>query len=233
MQLLEKQLGHFNNPALLEEALTHRSYVNEHENVTLDNERLEFLGDAVLDFLVGEFLFLEFPTKPEGDLTTLRAALVKTDTLADFSRQWGVGAALALGAGEQENKGHNKSSTLCAAFEALIGALYLDRGMDAVRQVIMPLVQPQLALILEQSLHIDAKSEFQVWAQAELGLTPKYETVSAEGPDHAKVFTLHALLGDVVWGGGTGSSKQRAAQAAAASALQKTVLYKAQNTQAT
>ena len=212
----------FSNPELLEQALTHRSYLNEHEEVSADNERLEFLGDAVLDFLVGAYLFNRFPDKPEGELTALRAALVKTRTLASFSRQLDIGTHIRLGYGEDESGGRNKLPNLCAAFEAVIGAIYLDQGLAVVRYLVEPLLEPELEIILADSLHIDAKSEFQVWSQANHNITPHYEVLRAEGPDHAKQFTLAVKIGDEQWGTGSGSSKQKAAQAAATAALTRT-----------
>lgn len=219
---LETNLGvRFNKVELLERALTHRSYLNEHEEVSADNERLEFLGDAVLDFLVGAYLFDRFPDKQEGELTTLRAALVKTQTLAGFARQLQIDAHLRLGYGEEESGGRRKNPTVCAAFEAVIGAVYLDQGLETVRSVVEPLLEPALTAILADSLHIDAKSEFQVWAQATFNTTPHYDVVAAEGPDHARQFTLQVVVGDTVWGTGSGTSKQKAAQAAATNALSK------------
>ena len=222
LKQLENNLGvRFKNIELLERALTHRSYLNEHAEISADNERLEFLGDAVLDFMVGAYLFNRFPDKQEGELTTLRAALVKTPTLAGFARQLQIDTHLRLGYGEEESGGRNKNPTVCAAFEAVIGALYLDQGLEAVRNVVEPLLEPALDRILADSLHIDAKSEFQVWAQATFNTTPHYDVIAAEGPDHARQFTLQVLVGDEVWGEGSGSSKQKAAQAAAANALTK------------
>ncbi|MCO5187534.1 MAG: ribonuclease III [Anaerolineae bacterium] len=220
LKQLEYSLGvRFNNTELLERALTHRSYLNEHAEISADNERLEFLGDAVLDFLVGAYLFNRFPDKQEGELTTLRAALVKTQTLAGFARQLQIDAHLRLGYGEEESGGRRKNPTLCAAFEAVIGAVYLDQGLETVRGVVTPLLEPALTTILADSLHIDAKSEFQVWAQATYNITPHYNVIAAEGPDHARKFTVQVLVGDTVWGTGSGTSKQKAAQAAAAHAL--------------
>lgn len=218
---LENRLGvDVTDYALLSRALTHRSYLNENPDEVLeDNERLEFLGDAVLDFVVGAYLYQRFPELDEGGLTTLRAALVRTKTLANFARQLGIGRCLRLGLGEDESGGRERPATLCAAFEAVIGAIYLDRGLDAVQVLVERLVQPALERIMAKSLHKDAKSEFQVWAQSEYNITPHYQVVHAEGPDHAKTFTVEVLVGDRVWGVGQGSSKQTAAQAAAEVAM--------------
>jgi ribonuclease-3 len=218
---LEARLGvDLTDYDLLSRALTHRSYLNENPHEALqDNERLEFLGDAVLDFVVGAYLFQRFPEMDEGGLTTLRAALVRTETLAGFARQLGIGECLRLGFGEAESGGRERPPTLCAGFEAVIGAIYLDRGLDAVQTLVERLAEPALKNIMDQSLHKDAKSEFQVWAQGEHNITPRYRVINAEGPDHAKVFTVEVMVGDDVWGVGQGSSKQTAAQAAAEMAL--------------
>jgi ribonuclease-3 len=218
---LEARLGiTFKDHSLLVRALTHRSFVNENPDQSLeDNERLEFLGDAVLDFAVGAYLYHRFPERREGELTMLRAALVRTRTLASFAKQLGVGLALRLGVGEAESGGRDRLPTLCAAFEALVGAIYLDRGMSEIEPWLQPLITPALERILANSTHKDAKSEFQIWAQARFNVTPRYKVLAAEGPDHDKTFTVAVLVGDQTWGTGRGSSKQGAAQVAASAAL--------------
>lgn len=219
-QLEQKLNLHFDDPALLDRALTHRSYLNEHPEEDLeDNERLEFLGDAVLDFIVGAYLYERFPKMKEGELTTLRAALVRTETLADFARRLEIGRFLHLGYGEEENGGRDRTPILCAAFEAVIGAIYLDQGLAAAQGLTEKLAGPALKKIRASAAHKDAKSEFQVWAQARFNVTPRYRVVSASGPDHAKTFTLQVLIEDEVWGEGSGRSKQHAAQEAARQAL--------------
>lgn len=227
---LEERLDvQFADYGLLRRALTHRSYLNENPDADLkDNERLEFLGDAVLDFVVGAYLYQRFPEMDEGGLTTLRAALVRTKTLAEFGRQLGIGGCLRLGYGEEESGGRNRTPTLCAAFEAVIGAIYLDQGLDAVQPLVERLAAPALERIMDQSLHKDAKSEFQMWAQAAFNVTPHYEVVSEEGPDHEKTFTVRALVGQQVWGVGRGQNKQAAAQAAATVALLKATVEEAE-----
>lgn len=218
---LEERLGvEFTDYGLLRRALTHRSYLNENPGAALkDNERLEFLGDAVLDFIVGAYLYQRFPEMDEGGLTALRAALVRTRTLAEFALQLGIGDCLWLGLGEEESGGRERVPTLCAAFEAVVGAIYMDQGLDAVQPLVERLAEPALQRIMEESLHKDAKSEFQIWAQANFNITPHYKVVSEEGPDHDKTFTVEAHVGPEVWGVGTGQSKQAAAQAAANVAL--------------
>ncbi len=219
---LEKNLQiTFDDHSLLDRALTHSSYVNEHPEIILkDNERLEFLGDAVLDFVVGAYLYNRFPEMQEGELTSLRAALVRSSTLADFSRKLEINQHLRLGYGEEENGGRERTPLLCAAFEAVIGAVYLDKGMDGVQALVEPMIGPKLMDIREKSLHKDAKSEFQVWAQGKFNITPHYEVIGESGPDHQKAFTVRVLLGKDIWGTGSGTSKQAAAQAAAREALE-------------
>jgi ribonuclease III len=209
----------FSDKSLLERALTHRSYLNENPDVTRDNERLEFLGDAVLDFVVGDYLFHHLPDMAEGELTVLRAALVRAPTLADFANKLEIGRFLRLGYGEDESGGRRRVPLLCATFEAVVGAIYLDQGLPAAQQLIERLIKPTLIEIQAQSLHKDARSEFQVWAQAQFNITPQYRVVQISGPDHAREFTTQVLLKNEIWGEGRGKSKQAAAQAAAYAAL--------------
>ena len=220
---LEQKLGiTFRDKSLLHRALIHRSYLNEHPSFPLeDNERLEFLGDAVLDFVTGEYLYHRFPELREGPLTSLRSALVRRETLARFARQLDLGEYLLMGHGEAESGGRDRSATLCAAFEALVGALYLDQGLDSLHDLLEPLVAPEVAHILRDRTHKDAKSLLQEMAQARMHRTPRYVTVDARGPDHAKTFTVQVNIGGVVYGEGYGPSKQHAAQAAAQDALER------------
>jgi ribonuclease-3 len=207
----------FSNLSLLTRALTHRSFVNENVDATQDNERLEFLGDAVLDFIVGAWLYHHFPEMPEGDLTKMRSALVKNEQLAAFARAFDIGRALRLGRGEYSSGGHDRDSLLGSAFEAVVGALYLDSGLGAVETFIHPLLEGARESILNE-LH-DPKSHLQEWAQSQKIGTPHYKTVSATGPDHAKIFEMEVEIGDKVYGQGSGSSKQAAEHAAAQNAL--------------
>lgn len=210
----------FTDLSLLQRALTHRSYLNEHpEHMLEDNERLEFLGDAVLDFIAGAWLFHRFPEMDEGRLTRLRAGLVRTETLARFAESLDLGDALLLGRGEDESGGRRRISNLCGSFEALVGALYLDQGMEAAQSFVEPLLGPALDDILSRAADKDAKSLLQEWSQAELGLTPVYRTIASEGPDHAKEFTVAVMIGQTDCGRGVGHSKQAAAQLAAQQAL--------------
>jgi ribonuclease-3 len=212
----------FEDKTLLQRALTHRSYLNENHDYPLeDNERLEFLGDAVLDFVVGEDMYSRFPDENEGTLTSLRAALVCTRALADFAIQIDLGEHLLLGHGEEEGGGRQRPAVLCGAFEALIGALYLDQGVNSVKEFIQPLFEPALENILRHDLDKDAKSVLQELSQAHLGYTPRYPTIETDGPDHDKMFTVAATINGVTYGKGRGRSKQVAAQTAAAEALER------------
>ena len=210
----------FTDQELLERSLTHPSYLNEHPSAyRVDNQRLEFLGDAVLSFISGEWLYDRFPEQSEGYLTRLRASLVRTEQLAGFARQIRLGDSLRLGKGEDENGGRNRDGNLCAAFEALIGAVYLDRGMEIARGFVLPFLAPALDEVLRLELDRDAKSALQEWCQAHLGVTPQYQTVSAEGPDHAKQFTVAVFVKGHKCADGIGPNKQTAAQLAAQRAL--------------
>ena len=221
---LQTQLGvDFKNPALLQQALTHRSYLNEHVEDNLeDNERLEFLGDAVLDFIAADWLYKRFPEMDEGNLTRLRAGLVRTEALANYAGVLGVGDYLLLGKGEEEGGGRSRQTNLCCAFEAVLGAIYLDQGIDGIQTVrtfVTPWFTPVLDEMIREQSDKDAKSRLQEWSQANLNLTPIYRTVSATGPDHLREFTIEVLIGEKVYGTGKGSRKKLAEQAAAQSAL--------------
>lgn len=220
---LEKAIGfEFTDKSLLQRALTHRSYLNEHPEYPLeDNERLEFLGDAVLDFVTGEYLYHRFPELDEGSLTSLRSALVRRETLARFAQELGLGGFLLMGHGEVESGGRDRAATLCAALEALVGAQYLDGGLEAIQQLMMPLIEPEVARTLQGQLDKDAKSLLQELAQGQMQSTPRYTTIAECGPDHAKEFTVQVMIGGVAYGQGTGPNKQQAAQEAAAQALRR------------
>ncbi len=220
IKIQDRLAVHFTDQSLLQRALTHRSYLNEHpEHALEDNERLEFLGDAVLDFITGSFLYHRFPEMDEGRLTRLRASLVRTETLAELAGQYELGDALLLGRGEDDSGGRLRRKNLCGAFEAVIGALYLDQSMEAVQQFVEPLLNLMLGPLM-QTFDKDAKSRFQEWAQAVLGHTPSYKTIASHGPDHAKEFTVAVMIGSAEIARGTGNSKQTAAQAAAQAALE-------------
>ena len=210
----------FTDYLLLSRALTHRSYLNEHPEAIEDNERLEFLGDAVLDFLVGAWLYNRFPEMAEGELTRLRSALVRTEQLAEFSLEIGLDRAMRLGRGEAESGGRQRQALLCATFEAFTGALYLDLGLAAVEKFVEPLLESVTDQILATGKLYDPKSQLQEWTQAHGNGAPVYRTVSARGPDHAKVFEVDVYINGKKYGHGTGQSKQMAAKAAASEAIQ-------------
>ena len=217
---LNERLGlSFSNLALLTRALTHRSYANEHEDVE-DNERLEFLGDAVLDFIVGEWAYHRFPEMPEGDLTKVRSSLVRNERLAGFSRKLDLAPALRLGRGEKTSGGHLKDSLLGSTFEALVGALYLDKqNLEAVKRFIKPFLESIYTTILDELQ--DPKSDYQELTQSlKLG-TPHYRVVDASGPDHARTFNVEVLIAGEAKGRGSGPSKGAAERAAAKDALEK------------
>jgi len=220
LEAIQRALDYrFRDLDLLRRALTHPSYVNEHpEDGPGDNQRLEFLGDAVLDFIAGAWVYRNYPHFDEGRMTRLRAALVRTKTLAHLARQVGIGAALRLGHGEEEAGGRGRDANLCDAFEAVVGALYIDDGMAASQAFVEPLIGPVAEAVLAAEADWDAKSRLQEWSQAELGVTPRYRIVAEKGPDHAKTFVAQVLLSKQVAGQGTGRSKQTAEQAAARAA---------------
>ena len=218
-EFAERNALPFNNFLLLNRALTHRSYLNENPEALEDNERLEFLGDAVLDYVVGAWLYNHFPEMAEGDLTRLRAALVKTDQLAHFGGLIGIGQVLRLGRGEEENGGRNRKAMLCGAFEALVGALCLDAGMEAVETFVSRFLETAVNEILSQQRDKDPKSLLQEIVQAGGKPAPNYRVVAENGPDHAKTFEVEVYGNGDLLGSGVGSSKHEASMAAAQDAL--------------
>jgi ribonuclease-3 len=219
-QELAKRLNlPFTDVMLLSRALTHRSYLNEHPEAIEDNERLEFLGDAVLDFVVGAWLYNHFPEMAEGDLTRMRSALVHTEQLAEFAREINLGPAMRLGHGEVQAGGRSRPALLCDTFEALIGAIYLQGEIQAVRKFTDPFWETASEYIISNHKNEDPKSQFQEWAQSEGYSAPLYVTRNASGPDHAKVFEVEVIVNGRVYGIGTGHSKHTAAKAAAMAAL--------------
>ena len=218
---LEERLGiHFENQSLLQQALTHRSYIYETAGEGLSsNERLEFLGDSILAFISADYLYRAFPDLNEGELSDLRAALVRRETLATFAQEINLENFLLMGKGEQSSGVSER--VLASAFEAVLGALFLDQGMKVVQQFLMPELEPLAQNIVSKRLFKDQKSMFQEQAQAHVGITPTYRLVSHEGPSHNREFTVEVLLGDEVAGRGQGRNKQAAEQEAAHAALLK------------
>jgi ribonuclease-3 len=218
-ELAERLDLRINDWLLLSRALTHRSYLNEHPEALEDNERLEFLGDAVLDFIVGAWLYHRFPEMPEGDLTRMRSALVHTEQLAEFAAKIDLGHSMRLGRGETQAGGRSRPALLCDTFEAVVGALYLDGGIPSVNHLIEPLLIEASEDILENNKNEDPKSLFQEWAQSQGYPAPQYVTKNSFGPDHSKVFEVEVILDGKPFGSGSGQSKQSAAKAAAHLAL--------------
>src|SRR3989344_876941 len=219
---LEQKLGiHFINPALLRQAFTHRSYLNENPDKALEhNERLEFLGDAVLELAVTEYLYRNYPN-PEGELTSGRAALGNPQTMGDIARDLGFNDYLLLSKGEaRDETGRARQAILANTFEAVIGALYLDQSYAVARSFIGSYILTHLTAIIEGRLYKDSKSFFQERAQESEGITPAYEVVSEFGPDHNKIFRIGVYLGEELIAEGEGNSKQEAEQDAARRALE-------------
>lgn len=222
IEQLEQEIGiSFTNRLLIETAFTHRSYLNEHKSLNIEhNERLEFLGDAVIELCVTEYLFKQF-NRPEGEMTNLRSALVKGESLSAESKRLGINELLKTSRGESKNTGKARDLLLANAFEALVGTIYLDKGYEEAFNFIEKNIIYKLDDILEKGLYYDPKSKFQELSQEALSITPSYETLSESGPDHAKTFIMGAFLGDKKVGEGTGPSKQRAQTDAARVALEK------------
>jgi ribonuclease-3 len=220
---LQKSLGiSFRQPALLRQALVHSSYINENPDDPYgDNEKLEFLGDAVLGFIIAERLYRECPDSSEGEMTRLRAALVNGRTLAGIARRMGIGEALYMGRGEESSGGRNKKPNLAGALEALIAAVYLDRGITATRKFVLRLFSREIKDVLSKSTIRDAKSRLQEIIQSRSQEAPLYRIIGEEGPDHNKTFDVEVIIGGVALGRGTGKSKKQAETAAAQAALEK------------
>lgn len=222
MPALTDTLPVFNNPALLVTALTHRSALNEGLSSSAEsNERLEFLGDAVLELATTKFLFDLLPSEPEGVLTSYRSALVKTSTLAQVARTLSFGDQILMSKGEESTGGRDNDSLLADTTEAVIGALYLDLGMEAVEKFLAAHLFPLFTTIKEQNLHHNAKSQLQEELQSQGFGIPNYEVIDEVGPDHDKIFTIRVSVNNQVIGQGQGKSKQLAQQAAASQALEK------------
>jgi ribonuclease-3 len=212
----------FHNPALLAQAFTHRSYLNEHRDETLfHNERLEFLGDAVLELVVTRFLFEKFPDDNEGELTAYRAALVNTNTISSVASTLGMNDHLRLSRGEAKDNGRARQYILANTFESVVGAIYLDQGYDAAADFIAAYIFPLTDEIVSKKLWQDDKSHFQEEAQERKSQTPTYKIMHESGPDHDKHFTVGVYLGNDFIADGEGKSKQEAEQMAARAALEK------------
>jgi ribonuclease-3 len=218
---LERRLGvKFKNRALLQQALVHSSYVNENPSVAPEsNERLEFLGDAVLGLVVADDLFAAYPADDEGHLTELRTHLVRRDTLAKAARRMKLGEDLLLGRGEEAGGGRGRPTNLSHAYESVVGAIFLDGGLNAARKFVRKSLGPELEAMTERAFPIDPKSRLQELSQSRFQQPPHYRLVQAEGPDHARHFTIEVLVDGRVQGVGSGRSKQDAEKEAARAAL--------------
>lgn len=202
-------------------AITHRSYLNEHREATQEhNERLEFLGDAVLELVVTDYLYQKYPEKPEGELTAVRAALVNTVSLSDSAQRLGLNDFMLMSKGEAKDTGRARQYILANAFESCIGAIYLDQGYDAAKKFIGEQLFVKTDKIVEKKLWQDAKSRFQELAQERVSITPSYEMLSQEGPDHDRMFTIGVFLRTEKIAEGKGRSKQEAEQDAALNAIE-------------
>jgi ribonuclease-3 len=219
---LEKNIGvEFKDKNLLLQALTHRSYINENPKWPLDhNERLEFLGDAVLELVITEYLYATYPN-PEGEMTNWRASLVNAVMLSKLSSQFDLNDFMLLSRGEAKDTGRARQYILANAMEALIGAIYLDRGYDSAKVFIDRFIIKELPAIIKNQLYRDAKSLFQEKAQEKVGITPTYDVLEEWGPDHARNFKVGVYLEEDIVGQGEGPSKQEAQQKAAEDALRK------------
>ncbi|MBX4198701.1 ribonuclease III [Candidatus Parcubacteria bacterium] len=210
----------FKDKGLLRQAFTHRSYMNENRGTGLGhNERLEFLGDAVLELVITDFLYKTYSQMDEGEMTSLRSALVNADTCAEVAQSLGVNDFLLLSKGESKDSGRARAYILANTLEAIIGAIYLDHDYDTAKEFIYKNITSLAEGIIERGSHIDAKSQFQAKAQEEEGFTPMYRTIDESGPDHDKHFKVAVHVGERKYGEGEGKSKQDAEQAAARNAL--------------
>ncbi|MFC1915243.1 ribonuclease III [Chloroflexota bacterium] len=206
----------FNDLSLLEQALVHSSYINENPGfVPFSNERLEFLGDAVLDLIVAEKLYQDFPDLPEGEMTKLRSVLVRRDALARVAGAIRLGDYLYLGKGEEASGGRHKAANLAGGLEAVVAAVFLDQGLVVTRELVFKLFKNELWKVIKQDTEIDYKSQLQELTQSRYRLTPRYRLLAEVGPGHDKVFTTEVKVGDVVLGRGSGKSKKMAEAEAA------------------
>lgn len=226
----EKKLGlEFQDKNLLKLALIHRSYLNEKSNAHESNERLEFLGDAVLGLTVADYLYLTYPELSEGELTDLRSALVRRETLCKWAKTYDLGNYLFLGKGEAATGGRARPQTLASGFEAVLGALFREQGLDGVRSFLLPLVETELKFIIAEGRYRDYKSVLQETAQRRYHVGPIYQVVNATGPEHERIFEIMVSVNEQEMGRGIGRTKQEAQQLAAKNALEKIKSEEAQS----
>jgi ribonuclease-3 len=219
---LEQKLGIvFHDQELLQTAFVHRSFVNEHKQQQYkDNERLEFLGDAVLELIITEYLYKKYKTAAEGELTNIRSAVVRKENLAKVAQKLNLGKYLRLSRGEEKSGGRTKDYLLANTCEALIGCLFLDQGLKVCEHFVHQYIIPTIKTILQKKLYIDAKSALQEYTQDKLHITPTYKVLEDKGPDHDKTFTMGVFLNEKLIAKGSGSSKRKAEEQAAYKALQ-------------
>ena len=220
-EMIEKNLGvQFVNKDLLKKAFTHRSYLNENREQGLENnERLEFLGDAVLELIVSSKLFYEYPLRTEGELTNIRSALVRTESLAKESRRLEVGEHLLMSKGEEDSGGKDKDYLLANAYEAILGAIYIDQGLKKCEEFVEMTILKSLSNIIDNELFIDPKTKVQEMVQAKYKVTPSYDVIKEDGPDHDKSFTVTLKVNKNILAEGFGLSKQKAEEDAAQKAI--------------
>jgi len=220
LAVLQNTLGvSFKDPSLLEQALVHSSYINESPGITTSNERLEFLGDAVLGLIIAQELYRRLPQSSEGEMTELRSSLVRGDALSRLAKAISLGDYLYLGKGEEASGGRHKPANLAGAMEAVIAAIFLDQGFNVTRDFILRLMDKELDKALSQGIAPDYKSQLQELIQARHQQTPTYQVIEAVGPDHDRRFSVEVRVGDTVLGSGSGRSKKSAEEEAARSAL--------------
>ena len=220
INLLEQKIKvKFKDPRYLLLALTHRSYLNENKQLKSSNERVEFLGDAILEYWVSQKLYSLFPDFDEGQLTNLRSLIVCTENLADISTSFDLGSFILLSRGETTHNGRQNISLLADTFESLIGAIHLDQGYPAVEKFLDRFLNKNIQALSKKNIYKDAKSLFQEIAQSKRGVTPKYQLLSESGPDHQKIFKIGVYLGDQLIASGKGNSKQKAEEDAATRAI--------------
>ena len=218
---LEKRIGvKFANRDLLKTALTHRSYINENREQNIENnERLEFLGDAVLELIISDHIYKKYPEKHEGELTAIRSALVRTESIAEESKKMGIGQYLLLSKGEEESGGKDKEYIIADLYEAVLGAIYLDKDYETAKEYVTRTILKKVDKVVEEELFIDPKTKIQELSQAKYKVTPTYTILKEEGPDHDKHFTIGLFLENKEIAQGVGTSKQKAEEDAARKAI--------------
>lgn len=216
-----KKLPEFKDKKLLEQAFIHRSYLNETREKLSSNERLEFLGDSILSFIVSEYLYNTFPHFNEGLLTNIRSLVVNTKSLAQIAKDFSFGDYLQLSKGEEESRGRENESLLANSVESFLGALYIDQGIEAARQFVLSILSPKIEAIVQKKIFKDPKSMLQEYVQSQKQNSPQYKVLAEEGPPHAKTFTIGVFIQDTMLGQGVGKSKQEAEENAAKQALEQ------------